>query len=93
MTDPHASEPAHEPEIRYHVPINQWAEADRPREKLIKRGPAALSDAELIALIFGSGTRTKAYEDGIEEGRSVSLRRPVRGSAANFGGYLEDSNL
>ncbi len=59
MTDPHASEPAHEPEIRYHVPINQWAEADRPREKLIKRGPAALSDAELIALIFGSGTRTK----------------------------------
>ncbi|MCH8962296.1 MAG: DNA repair protein RadC, partial [Bacteroidetes bacterium] len=59
MTDPQASEPAHEPEIRYHVPINQWAEADRPREKLIKRGPAALSDAELIALIFGSGTRTK----------------------------------
>lgn len=51
--------PAQEPEIRYHVPINQWAEEDRPREKLIKRGAAALSDAELIALIFGTGTRTK----------------------------------
>ena len=60
MADSHTSEPAHEPEIHYHVPINQWAEADRPREKLIKRGPAALSDAELIALIFGSGTRTKS---------------------------------
>ena len=52
-------EPAHEPELRYHVPINQWDEADRPREKLIQRGPGALSDAELLALIFGSGTRTK----------------------------------
>jgi DNA repair protein RadC len=51
--------PAQEPEIRYHVPINQWAEEDRPREKLMKRGAAALSDAELIALIFGTGTRTK----------------------------------
>lgn len=57
--DPRAAEPAKEPEIRYHVPINQWDESDRPREKLLKRGPGALSDAELIALIFGSGTRTK----------------------------------
>ena len=56
----HPSEPAHEPEIRYHVPINQWDVSDRPREKLMQRGPAALSDAELIGLIFGSGTRTKA---------------------------------
>ncbi|WP_457653444.1 RadC family protein [Rhodocaloribacter sp.] len=51
--------PAGEPEIRYHAPIHQWDEADRPREKLITRGPAALTDAELIALIFGTGTRTK----------------------------------
>ncbi|SHK70238.1 RadC family protein [Rhodothermus profundi] len=48
-----------EPFVRYQVPINQWDEADRPREKLMRRGPSALSDAELIALIFGSGTRTK----------------------------------
>lgn len=52
--------PASEPEIRYHVPIHQWDEADRPREKLVARGPEALSDAELIALIFGTGTTTKA---------------------------------
>lgn len=55
----HADEPAQEPEIQYHVPINQWDEADRPREKMLQRGPSALSDAELIGLIFGSGTRTK----------------------------------
>lgn len=54
-----ADQPAAEPEIRYHVPINQWDEADRPREKLMQRGAAVLTDAELIGLIFGSGTRTK----------------------------------
>ena len=48
-----------EPEITYHAPINEWQEADRPREKLIQRGPGVLSEAELIALIIGSGTRTK----------------------------------
>ena len=42
-----------------HVPIHRWHEGDRPREKLMKHGPAILSDAELIALIFGTGTRTK----------------------------------
>lgn len=58
-TSPPEHDPAGEPEIRYRVPINQWAEADRPREKLMQRGPAVLSDAELMALLFGTGTRTK----------------------------------
>lgn len=39
------------------LPINKWAEEDRPREKLIIKGKAALSDAELIAILIGSGTR------------------------------------
>ncbi|WP_415663018.1 RadC family protein [Rhodothermus bifroesti] len=47
------------PQLRYQVPIRQWDEADRPREKFMRRGPSVLSDAELIALIFGSGTRTR----------------------------------
>ncbi|GIV61907.1 MAG: UPF0758 protein [Rhodothermaceae bacterium] len=51
--------PAGEPEIRYQVPIHQWDASDRPREKLMQRGAGALTDAELIALIFGTGTRTK----------------------------------
>lgn len=48
-----------EPNIQYQVPIREWAESERPREKLMERGAAALTDAELIALIFGNGTRTR----------------------------------
>jgi DNA repair protein RadC len=36
--------------------IKFWAEDDRPREKLLAKGKAALSDAELIAILIGSGT-------------------------------------
>ena len=36
--------------------INEWAEQDRPREKLIARGAAALTDAELLAILVGSGS-------------------------------------
>ena len=36
--------------------IKSWAEDDRPREKLLSKGKAALSDAELIAILIGSGT-------------------------------------
>ncbi|MBL1280413.1 MAG: DNA repair protein RadC [Fluviicola sp.] len=37
--------------------IKSWAEDDRPREKMMLKGRAALSDAELIAILIGSGTR------------------------------------
>ena len=40
-----------------HSPITTWAEDDRPREKLLLKGRAALSDAELIAILIGSGSR------------------------------------
>lgn len=36
--------------------INQWAEEDRPREKLMLHGAAALSDSELLAILIGSGS-------------------------------------
>ena len=36
--------------------IKSWAEEDRPREKLMQKGRAALTDAELIAILLGSGT-------------------------------------
>lgn len=36
--------------------IKSWAEEDRPREKMVQKGRAALSDAELIAILLGSGT-------------------------------------
>ena len=37
--------------------ITEWAEEDRPREKLLLKGKAALSNAELIAILIGSGNR------------------------------------
>lgn len=37
--------------------IRHWPAAERPREKLLERGADALSDAELLALLLGSGTR------------------------------------
>lgn len=36
--------------------INSWAEEDRPREKLMNLGPSSLSEAELLAILIGSGT-------------------------------------
>ena len=35
--------------------INQWAEEDRPREKMMRLGVSALSNAELLAILIGSG--------------------------------------
>lgn len=37
------------------MPIHDWPEQERPREKLLARGPTMLSDAELLALFLGSG--------------------------------------
>ena len=37
--------------------INEWPVDERPREKLLARGPASLSDAELLAVFIGSGLR------------------------------------
>jgi DNA repair protein RadC len=45
------------------IPIKQWSEDDRPREKLILKGKAALSNAELIALLLGSGTKNESAVD------------------------------
>lgn len=39
--------------------IKAWAEEDRPREKLLLKGKHSLSDAELIAILIGSGNRTE----------------------------------
>jgi len=41
-------------------PIPMWAEDDRPREKMSIKGKASLSDAELIAILIGSGNNEKS---------------------------------
>lgn len=54
--------------------IKNWAEDDRPREKMLQKGPAALSDAELLAILISSGTRERS---------ALDLARDVLGLAHN----------
>jgi len=46
-----------------YLSITQWAEEDRPREKLLIKGKSSLSDAELIGILLGSGTKTLSAVD------------------------------
>ena len=55
-------------------PITNWSEDDRPREKLILKGKATLSDAELIAIVIGSGSRNES---------AVELSRRILSSVDN----------
>ena len=50
--------------------INQWAEEDRPREKMIAKGIDVLSDAELLGILIGSGNTD---ESAVELMRRVLL--------------------
>jgi len=43
--------------------IKMWAEADRPREKLLLQGRRQLTDAEIIAILIGSGSRSESAVD------------------------------
>ena len=48
--------------------IREWAEDDRPREKMIKKGAQSLSDAELLAILIASGNRN---ETAVELSRRI----------------------
>jgi DNA repair protein RadC len=55
-------------------PITNWSEDDKPREKLMLKGKSALSDAELIAILIGSGSRNES---------AVDLSKRILGSVDN----------
>jgi len=46
-----------------HLRIPLWAEDDRPREKLLLKGRSSLSDAELLAVLLGTGTKALSAVD------------------------------
>ena len=50
------------------MPITDWPDAERPREKLLARGAGSLSDAELLALFLGSGI---AGSDAVASARAL----------------------
>ncbi len=45
------------------ISIKQWAEEDRPREKMLQKGVRSLSNAELLAILIGSGNKTMTAVD------------------------------
>ena len=62
------------------MPITDWPEGERPREKLLERGPGALSDAELLALFLRTGVRGKT---------AVDLARELLADLGGLRGLLE----
>jgi len=56
------------------ITIKAWAEEDRPREKLLAQGRRTLTDAELIAILIGSGNRNET---------AVELSRRILSSLGN----------
>ncbi len=52
--------------------IKLWAEDDRPREKMLKKGPASLSDSELLALLITNGNKEKSAVQLAKEILSMS---------------------
>ncbi|MDR0229235.1 MAG: DNA repair protein RadC [Flavobacteriaceae bacterium] len=71
-------------------PITAWAEDDRPREKLMLKGKSALSDAELLAILIGSGSRQESAIDlcrRILKDYNNSLTELARQGVANLTTY------
>jgi DNA repair protein RadC len=67
--------------------IKDWAEEDRPREKMLLKGVAALSDAELLGILIGSGNKNET---------AVELAQRILhsvGNNLNSLGKLEIKNL
>lgn len=76
--------------------IKNWAEDDRPREKLMNKGKSVLSDAELLAILIGSGNKEetavelsqrilKSINDNLIELSKLSLNDLIK----NFKGIGE----
>lgn len=60
--------------MNQNLTIKSWAEDDRPREKMLLKGKQSISDAELIAILLGSGSRDKS---------AVQLAKEILSFASN----------
>lgn len=52
-----------ESEVKGKLSIPEWSKEDRPRERLLARGPKAMTDVELVAILIRSGTPTESALD------------------------------
>jgi DNA repair protein RadC len=69
------------------IKISEWAPEDRPREKLLVKGISTLSDAELLAILIGSGIKEKS---AVDLGRELLS---IAGNNLNSLGKLDISDL
>ena len=60
--------------MEQNISIKNWSEDDKPREKLMLKGKQVLSDAELVAILIGSGSRSES---------AVQLSQRILSSVAN----------
>ncbi len=67
-----------------HLPIKAWAEEDRPREKLLLKGKHSLTDAELIAILIGTGNSGET---------AVDLARKILSGNSNDLSFLGKMNV
>lgn len=67
-----------------HLPIKAWAEEDRPREKLLLKGKHSLTDAELIAILIGTGNSGET---------AVDLARKILSGNSNDLNFLGKMNV
>jgi len=70
--------------------IREWPESDRPREKLLRHGPEGLGDAELVAILLGSGTRNLTAVDVAQQllGKYGSLGALASAGVREFVGKM-----
>lgn len=52
-----------ESEVKGKLSIPEWSKEDRPRERMLARGPKAMTDVELVAILIRSGTPTESALD------------------------------
>jgi DNA repair protein RadC len=66
--------------------IRDWPSDERPREKLLEKGAAALSDAELLAILLRTGTRGRSALDVARDvlGNFHSLRKLIAADRNRF---------
>ena len=85
--------------------ISDWPAAERPRERLLEKGPAHLSDAELVAILLRTGIRGKSAVDlaremlesfggitGVLSARLRSVKGMGPAKSAQFAAALELAN-